>query len=535
MKKKVPMYCTQCYNGPDLFLAVVENGLVRSLEPDLRCEEISPAGGRICVKAYGLIQKMYHPDRIKAPLKRTNPKKGKDEDPRFKEIAWDEALDILADRMKEVRKKGLLDEGGFPRLSVMMGQAGSPASYMGTMAAFFSAWGPIDYSVGAGEGIKCYHSEHLYGEYWHRSFIAAPDTPRCELVISFGHNTNASGGAAGVLRHSEARARGYKRIQVEPHLSASAATATEWVPIKVKTDAAFMYAVMHVLLFEMDRNKALDLPFLKKRTNSPYLVTPDGYFIRDVKTENPLVWDLMDKKAKTYDALEIGDFALEGEYTVSGIEIGPDGERREHTNVPCKTSFQLFTELIHKYTPEWAAGVCDIPVETIRRIAGEIVAHAHIGETITLYGEKLPYRPVAFLLGKTVNNGPGGYQATWARTMLAVLIGALEVPGGTIGASQRLNKPHADRWSSVWPGKDGFMMNSLNPTDKKGWATSLKTRSRFENIVPLVSNTGWSPFLSPYPIAWLTMDSDREDLPKTTMPDIIFLYRANPGVSMYET
>ena len=30
----------------------------------------------MCVRAYGLIQKTYNPDRVRAPLKRTNPKDG---------------------------------------------------------------------------------------------------------------------------------------------------------------------------------------------------------------------------------------------------------------------------------------------------------------------------------------------------------------------------------------------------------------------------------------------------------------------------
>ena len=294
MEKKIPTYCDQCYNGPDLFREVVKDGLAHSVEPNPDCRAISPADGRICVKAYGLVQKLYSPDRIKGPLQRTNPKKGKDEDPGWKEISWEEALEILTAKLREARSKGELDEDGYPRLAVIMGQAASPAAYNGTMPAFFSAWGAIDYTIGAGEGIKCYHSEHLYGEYWHRCFIGASDTPRSKLVISFGHNTDVSGGAAGVFRHAQARERGYKRIQVEPHLSASATTSDEWVPIKVKTDAAFMYGLLHVLLFEMGRNESCDIAYLKKRTNSPYLVGPNGWFIRDEKTKNPLIWDATD-------------------------------------------------------------------------------------------------------------------------------------------------------------------------------------------------------------------------------------------------
>ncbi len=535
MKKKIPTYCAQCYNGPDPFTIIVEDGIVHSVEPSQSCTEISPAEGKICVKAYGLVQKMYNPDRIKGPLVRTNPRKGRDEDPGWKEVSWDEALDMLADRMNALRAKGLLDETGMPKLSVIMGQAASPAAYAGTMPAFFSAWGPIDFSIGAGQGIKCYHSEHLFCEYWHRCFIGAADTPRSELVISFGHNTNASGGAAGVLRHANARGRQYKRIQVEPHLSASGTTSDEWIPIKVKTDAPFMYALIHVLLHEMDRGTSCDLEFLRKQTNSPYLVGPNGRFMRQVKSKKPLVWDATSGQAKCHDALDVGEMALEGEYTVSGLEVGADGKEWQSTDASCKTSFQLMLEAMGDYTPEWASEICDVPVETIRHVAREIVAHAHIGETIEICGETLPYRPVAFVLGKTTNNGPGGYETCWARTILAMLIGALEVPGGTIGASQRLNKPHHDRWSSVWPGADGFMRNGVNPTDKARWPAAPTSRTRYAQLLPLVLNSGWSPFLSASSMAWMSMGQDWGDVPRTTFPEMILLYRANPSISMYFT
>ena len=43
---------------------------------------------------------LYNPYRVKTPLMRTNPEKGLDVD-KWKEITWDEALDITA---KELRK-----------------------------------------------------------------------------------------------------------------------------------------------------------------------------------------------------------------------------------------------------------------------------------------------------------------------------------------------------------------------------------------------------------------------------------------------
>ena len=103
------------------------------------------------------------------------------------------------------------------------------------------------------------------------------------------------------------------------------------------------------------------------------------------------------------------------------------------------------------FDPEWAEGECDVPAAKIRQIADEYVAHACIGETIEIEGVEMPFRPVAVMLGKGVNNGWGGYQTCWARTLLASLVGALEVPGGTLGTAVKLNRPADNRLKTVRP------------------------------------------------------------------------------------
>src|SRR4029453_10917305 len=108
------------------------------------------------------------------------------------------------------------------------------------------------------------------------------------------------------------------------------------------------------------------------------------------------------------------------------------------------TSFGKLVAPAATYTPEWAERLCDVPAATIRRIAHDFIDHAHVGETIEIEGKRLPYRPVAVSLGKTVNNGWGGYECVWARTTLAALVGGLEVPGGTVGTTGGPNRRRFD-------------------------------------------------------------------------------------------
>ena len=175
-ERYVSTYCYQCVAGPDLLRVRIENGVATEIGPNFAAADIHPAGGKVCVKAYGLVQKTYSPHRIRQPMKRTNPRKGRDQDPGFVPISWDEALDTLAARLNDIRARGLLDEAGLPRVAASFGHGGTPRSYMGSFPAFMSAWGPMDFSFGSGQGVKCTHSEHLYGEYWHRAFTVSADT-----------------------------------------------------------------------------------------------------------------------------------------------------------------------------------------------------------------------------------------------------------------------------------------------------------------------------------------------------------------------
>lgn len=530
--KKVPIYCYQCVAGPDLLKVHVRDGVAERIESNYDIGYAHPGGGRCCVKAYGLIQKTYNPNRVKQPMKRTNPKKGRDEDPGFVPISWDEAYDIIGNKFREVRAKGLLNDEGVPRLATTTGGGGTPVQYMGTFPAFMAAWGPIDQGYGAGQGVKCYHSEHLYGELWHRAFIVSPDTPYVNYVINCGNNVEASGGVVGIWREADARARGVKRVQVEPHLSITGALSAEWVPIKPKTDAAFLYGVIHRIVHERDWSEVCDVPFLKNRSNSPYLVGPNGYFLRDPESGKPLIWDAADGRAKPFDA-GVGDPALTGAYTVAGVEIGADSERWEHDAVEAKPSFQVFLDHMQPYDADWAAAECEVPAETIRRVGDEYLAHACIGETIEIQGRTLPFRPVAVMLGKSVNNGWGGYHCCWARTMLAVLVGALEVPGGTLGTAVKLVRPAASRTGSVLPGEDGFMRYQFNETSSNAWERQPHIRSAYRTLIPLVSDSPWSPALGPAHLPWLFQKESPKNWPRTTPPDIWICYRTNPAISSW--
>src|SRR3990170_4974254 len=95
----IPSSCSLCY-GTCSILAHRVDGVVVKVEGNPG----SVVGkGRQCCKGVSGIMSHYDPNRLKVPLRRTNPKKGLDEDPGWKEISWQEALDEIAATLRRVR------------------------------------------------------------------------------------------------------------------------------------------------------------------------------------------------------------------------------------------------------------------------------------------------------------------------------------------------------------------------------------------------------------------------------------------------
>ncbi|RMF18963.1 MAG: twin-arginine translocation signal domain-containing protein, partial [Gammaproteobacteria bacterium] len=93
--------CVHCVNFCGINVKK-QNGVIRAIYPDEARKEFYNDG--ICPKGVSGVFNTYNPYRVKKPLKRTNPKKGVNEDPGWVEISWDEALNTIADKLKKIRK-----------------------------------------------------------------------------------------------------------------------------------------------------------------------------------------------------------------------------------------------------------------------------------------------------------------------------------------------------------------------------------------------------------------------------------------------
>ena len=93
--------CEVCRNHCGI-LAHRVNGEIVKIEGDPQ----NPKNyGRICAKGNSGMLYRIAPFRVTTPLKRTNPKKGLNEDPKWVPISWEEALDTITDKITEIRDR----------------------------------------------------------------------------------------------------------------------------------------------------------------------------------------------------------------------------------------------------------------------------------------------------------------------------------------------------------------------------------------------------------------------------------------------
>ncbi len=411
--KLIPTVCGMCYIGCGV-LVEVNDGVVVNIEgnPD------NPQNrGKMCARGKSGVMNLYNPNRVKVPLKRTNPKKGLDVDPGWQEISWDEALDTIVGNLERIRDN--------PKKLWIQGWE-AVGDNMFWLKALGSAFGSphINNAASPTCGKVVHPVEFFSGGGFHQQ----PDLHYANYCILVG--TQFGIATRGSYNHhaldmAEARARGMKLVVVDPVGGYAAAKANEWIPIRPGTDAALALSMLHVLLNELH---IYDEEFLKNKTNAPYLVGADGRYLRDAKTNEPLVYDEADGKVKTHNDPSLSDPALTGSYEAQGRQGRP--------------AFELLREHVAKYSPEQTEKVTTIPAATVRRLAREFGEAAHIGETITIDDVELPFRPVCVDWAKGTQGHKHGFHQCWPLKLLNIVVGSVNVPGGILSTAARGDHPH---------------------------------------------------------------------------------------------
>jgi anaerobic dimethyl sulfoxide reductase subunit A len=213
---------------------------------------------RACLKGRAYRQLVYHPDRLKYPLRRV----GERGEGKFERISWDEALDTIASELKRVKAT----YGA--RSTILLCSAGD--------LAYLHYGGLIDRLLVRVGGYTGVHGtvSNKGTEYAAVATYGVPDAItansrdnllRSRLIVFWGWNpvvTRMYGGHMPSVM-SQLKETGARIISVDPRYTETASLLNaQWIPIRPGTDAAMLIAMAHVMITENLQDHA----FLDKYT-----------------------------------------------------------------------------------------------------------------------------------------------------------------------------------------------------------------------------------------------------------------------------
>ncbi|OGP90817.1 MAG: hypothetical protein A2157_05030 [Deltaproteobacteria bacterium RBG_16_47_11] len=202
--------------------------------------------GKVCPRAHIGLQVLYDPGRIFSPLRRANREKGKEIDPQWVPISWDEALDEVTRRLK------LLREDHQPQKLLLFNGLNTVSSQDLTVR-FALAFGTPNLVSGDGLDTEAEKSGNWMtdGHYTHTAF----DLDHTNYILAFGSDILESCQPLSRFLRKWGRLRREKPnrtkiVVINPRYSVTAAKSDEWIPINPGTDAALAMAIANVIVSE---------------------------------------------------------------------------------------------------------------------------------------------------------------------------------------------------------------------------------------------------------------------------------------------
>ncbi|WP_167609907.1 molybdopterin-containing oxidoreductase family protein [Maribellus sediminis] len=242
-----PTYCEVCFWKCAGWAYVDKSGKIRKV---LGNQDDPHCNGRLCPRGTGGVGMVYDNDRLKKPLIRETRKDGSQF---FREAEWDEALDLVASKMKEVKEKYGPEAFG-------LFNHGTPG---GQFHHLLKAYGSESNAEPAFANCRGPRSSAFFSTFG--AYVGSPENTdirdtKCLVLIGshIGENMHNS----QVQEMSEAIDNGATIITVDPRFSTAAAHSQHWLPIKPATDIALLLAWIHVLVYE----ELYDKDFVEKYT-----------------------------------------------------------------------------------------------------------------------------------------------------------------------------------------------------------------------------------------------------------------------------
>jgi len=282
--------------------------------------------GFLCAKVAKYLDRVYSPQRVLYPMRRVRSKGPADQPPAttFQRITWDEALDEIASRFKQISAE-------FGSEAIL------PYSYGGPLGPLTGA--SMDrrffHRLGASQLDRNICSEA--GEAGLKSVIGAKLGTEPEqfaysrYIICWAANIHGNNVHLWPFI-SEARRAGAKLVVIDPYRTRTAAVADWYLPINPGTDAALAMGIMHVIIKE----KLFDPDYVTRYTLGfeQLCEKVEGYFPDRVSAWTGISAADIEKLAREYATIHPAVIRLN--YGIQRAENGGMATRAV-TMLPCIT------------------------------------------------------------------------------------------------------------------------------------------------------------------------------------------------------
>ncbi|NLD37985.1 MAG: molybdopterin-dependent oxidoreductase [Desulfatiglans sp.] len=248
MTKEKHGICGICFHSPGCGAIVHfdDEGKIVRLTPDPE----APMGKVLCPMAGSAAQIIYSESRIKQPMKRKGPKGKLD----FEPITWDEAYDIIVNKLKELKAAHGPESIGFYAGTGTYERAFKDAFQLKGSEIYLAS--SILFPFGSpntfGVGAPCYTSLGVLAPkvtFGNLHIDMFSDVDNSDLIVVWGTDPSTSTPPEMFHRIVRAANEGARIIVIDPRRTASAKLqGSMWVQIRPGTDGALALGLSHILI-----------------------------------------------------------------------------------------------------------------------------------------------------------------------------------------------------------------------------------------------------------------------------------------------
>lgn len=235
MVKIIRTTCQGCHCECGV-LVHIESGKIKKIEGD---SNFPMNKGFICIKGRVYHEYVYHPDRLKYPMKKVGKHEGK-----WQRITWDQALNEIADKLTEIKEQYgpesiALIHGTGPRSSHISTHL--LACALGTPNIASTDWHVCSAVTQVAE--TCTYGKSITME-------IGPDYVNANCILVWGANPTVTHPPRGMEIVDAKRKRNVKLIVVDPRRTNLASQADLWLQVRPGTDCALALGMINTIIEE---------------------------------------------------------------------------------------------------------------------------------------------------------------------------------------------------------------------------------------------------------------------------------------------